>query len=240
MAAFGFVTAAMDLKVIEQKQLVERYLVGRLSPPEARFFEQMIRRSPQLADQCGLPEALKRTMKLLDETGTEWREQEPKFWHKPAVPAALAGALVLATVLAVTTWLAKRDLADDYSKLRDEAERGMLLAPAQSQVVRITPARPGERTPVVSIGSRATPSLAELRIDTSFARGNLYKAVIKREDGTFWARLDNLVRDSNGELRLALNSGAFAAGTYDVVIEAVNLRGDGEPIGTLRLRVDPR
>lgn len=230
----------MDLKLIEQKRFVERYLLGRLTPPEARFFEQLVRRSPHLAEQFGLPESLKRTMQLLDETGTEWRETPPRFWHDPRVPLGLAGALVLATLLATGAWLQKRDLAAAHAQLQDEADRGVLYAPAQSAKIRMTPGRPGERVPTVSIGSRATPSLAELRIDTSYVRGTLYSVTFKREDGTFWARLDNLLRDSNGELRLAINSGAFAAGTYDVAIDAVNLRGDGQTIGRLRLRVDPR
>jgi hypothetical protein len=229
----------MDLKLIEQKQLVERYLLGRLSPPEARFFEQLIRRSPQLAEQVGLPDTLKRTMQLLDETGTEWRESPPRFWHKLSVPLGLAGALVLALALAIGTWLAKRDLAAQHSALQAEADRGLLHAPTQQATIRVTPGRAGERIPTVTLGSRATPSMAELRIDTAYARGNLYKLTFERDDGTFWARLDNQLRDSNGQLRLALNSGAFAAGTYDVAVESVNLRGDGEVVGRLRLRVDP-
>ena len=46
----------MDLKIIEQKQMVERYLLGRLTPPEARFFEQVVRKSPHLAERMGLPQ----------------------------------------------------------------------------------------------------------------------------------------------------------------------------------------
>ena len=66
----------MDVKIIEQKQLVERYLFGRLSPPEAKFFEQLVRKSPELAEKMGLPMALRRAMHLLDETNTEWREHK--------------------------------------------------------------------------------------------------------------------------------------------------------------------
>ncbi len=64
----------MDAKIIEQKQLAERYLFGRLSPPEAKFFERIVRQSPELAEKMGLAKALQRTMHLLDETGTEWRD----------------------------------------------------------------------------------------------------------------------------------------------------------------------
>jgi hypothetical protein len=230
----------MDIKTIEQKQLVERYLFGRLSPPEARFFEQMVRKSPQLADSMGLPEALRRTMHLLDETGTEWRERKPLFWHKPAVPLVLAAALALAVALAVTGWLGKRELGQRYAALRVEAEHGLLNAPTSSSILRVRPARLGEPPPVYPIGTRVSPSLAELRIDASFVKGNLFTAVIRRDDGTYWARLDNLLRDSNGELHIALNTSALAAGRYDLELESVNLRGDGGPVGRLGLRVEPR
>jgi hypothetical protein len=230
----------MDLKLVEQKQLVERYLLGRLSPPEARFFEQLIRRKPELADQLGLHESLRRTMQLLDETGQEWREAPPRFWQKPLVPLALAGTLLLTTLLTAGLWFAQRELSAKHEQLAAEADRGVLNAPTRSATFQVTPGRPGERAPVVTLGSRATPTLAELRIDTSYAGGNLYKATFKRDDGTFWGRIDNLVRDSNRELRLGLSSAAFPAGTYDVVIEAVNLRGEGQPIGRLKLKVEPR
>jgi hypothetical protein len=230
----------MDLKLIEQKQLVERYLLGRLTPPEAKFFEQVVRKSPQLAERMGLPEALRRTMQLLDETGTEWRERSPRFWHKPWIVAALGAALLLATLLALGGWVAKRELATNYARLKSEAERGQLLAPTRSAVMHLAPARHDEAVPTYPIGTRSAPTLAELRIDVSYVHGNLFRVIVRRDDGTYWARLDNQLRDSNGELRLAFNSAAFTAGVYSVAIEAVNLRGEGAPAGRLRLRIEPR
>jgi len=230
----------MDLKIIEQKQLVERYLLGRLTPPEAKFFEQVVRRSPQLAERMGLPEALRRTMRLLDETGTEWREEAPKFWHDPKVPLALAGALLLTLVIAVSAWLGQRELAAENAALRTKAETGLLLAPTRTAVQRIVPGRPGEAVPTVNVGNRVAPSLAELRVDVSFVRNQLFEATVRRDDGTWFARFDNLMRDSNGQLRLAFNSGAFAAGTYVVELDAVNLRGEGDTVGRFRIVIDPR
>lgn len=228
----------MDLKLIEQRQIVERYLLGKLSPPEARFFEQLVRKSPELAERFGLAESLKRTMKLLDETGTEWRETQPRFWHDGRVPLAIAGVAALFAVLFVSTWFAKGALETKAAKLQEQAQIGLLNAPTQTTTIRITPARPGERVPTVSLGGRTSTSMVELRVSTTFVGATLYKATIKRDDGTFWARLDNLLRDSNGELRLGVNSGAFAAGVYDVSIAAVNLRGEGQEVGRLKLRVD--
>ncbi|HXQ64022.1 MAG TPA: hypothetical protein VN787_04150 [Steroidobacteraceae bacterium] len=228
----------MDIRLIEQKQLVERYLLGRLTPPEAKFFERMVRDSPELAERIGLPEALRRTMRLLDETGTEWREQPPRFWRQPWLVAGLAAALLAAIGIAVALWAGKRDAAASYLQLKGEAERGLLVAPTRSALLDLHPARPSESAPSYLIGTRTAPTLADLRVDVSYVHASLFKVVIKRDDGTYWARLDNQLRDSNGSLRLAFNTAAFAAGTYEVEIEAVDLHGNVVPAGRLRLRID--
>ncbi len=229
----------IDLKVIEEKQLVERYLTGRLPPPEARFFEQLVRASPELADQLGLIEALKRTMRLLDDTGTEWREQQPRFWHPPWVPISLAVATLLAIVLTITAYGARGRAEARYAQLKREAEQGYLVAPTIPKTFLIPVARPEARAQLYAIGSRAVPTLADLRLDIGYAPASAFTVVIKRDDGTFWSRIDNLLRDSNGQIRLTVNSGAFPAGVYDVDIEASNLRGETHPAGHLQLRIDP-
>ncbi len=228
----------MDLKLIEEKQVVERYLRGRLTPPEARFFEQAVRQSPELVERIGLPETLKRMMRLLDDTGTEWREQPPKFWHPPWVPASLAAVAVLAIVIAIATFSAKRSAVAGYEQLKTQAAIGLLNAPMGTRVLHLKPGRPEESVPTFTIGERLAPTLAELRIDLGYTRATLFKVTIKRDDGAYYARLDNQLKDSNGELRLAFNTSAFAAGVYDVALDAVNLRGDGEPAGRLRLKID--
>jgi hypothetical protein len=234
-------STSMDSKIkhIEEKQVVERYLRGRLTPPEARFFEQVVRQSPEIVERIGLPETLKRMMRLLDDTGTEWREQPPKFWHPPWVPASLAGAVVLALVVALVMWSGKRGAVASFDQLRTQVARGSLNAPISRQVLHLKPALPQQAVPTFPIGDRVAPTLAELRINLAHVPATLFVVTIKRDDGAYFARLDNQLKDSNGDLRLAFNSAAFAAGTYDVEIETVNLRGgDGELVGRLRLRVD--
>jgi hypothetical protein len=231
--------SGMDLKLIEEKQVVERYLRGRLTPPEARFFEQVVRQSPELVERIGLPETLKRMMRLLDDTGTEWREQPPKFWHAPWVPASLVAAVALALVAALVSWSGARATAARYERLKAVAATGLLNAPTGTAVLRLKPGRPEESIPTYPIGARVAPTLAELRISVGYTQSTLFRVTIKRDDGTYYARLDNQLRDSNGDLRLAFNTAAFAAGVYEVELDTVNLRGDGDLAGRLRLRIDP-
>lgn len=227
----------MSAKIIEQKQLAERYLFGRMTPPEAKFFEGVVKQSPELAEKMGLPEALQRTMRLLDETGTEWREKGTPAWQSPRIVVALAAALLCALVLAAVGWSGRGDFAARYAKLHTQFDAGTLPAPTRTRVFRLHPARPGERVPTFAIGSRQGPTLAELRLDLSYSKAPFFKVTIKRDDNIYWGRLDNQVKDSNGDLRIALNTAAFAAGDYQVEIDGADLRGEGAPVGYVRLRI---
>ena len=227
----------MDVKIIEQKQLVERYLFGRLSPPEAKFFESLVKKSPELAERMGLPLALKRTMHLLDETNTEWRERAPPFWQKTWFIAVLGVLIALLAIAAITLWSGKSAATQRYQQLQAKAADGLLPAPMRDATIRVQPARPGERTAVYAIGGRLEPTMAELFVDVGYVKNNLFKITVTRDDGTFWGRFENQVKDSNGELRLAVNSAAFAAGVYNVSLLSVNLRGEGERVGQFQMRV---
>lgn len=228
----------MDLKIIEQKQLVERYLVGRLTPPEAKFFEKLVRETPELAERMGLPETLKRTMRLLDETGTEWREQKPRIWHQWWFSAAIGAVALIGLVIAASQWSGKRTALEHLDKLQMEAHRGLLLPPTSTVSMPLAVARPNEAPRTYPIGNRAQPTLAELALDVSFVNDDLYRVTFKRDDGTLWARFDNQIRDSNKTLRLGINSAAFSAGTYEVTIEGLDRHGGSFPAGHLRLRID--
>jgi hypothetical protein len=229
----------MNAKLIEQKQLVERYTFGRLSPPEAKFFERIVRDSPELAEQMGLPQALQRVMHLLDETGTEWRDKGPARWQSAWVVGALAVLALVTLLAAISGWSGRNEWATRYARLNSSVSQGLLPAPSRSSVFRLHPSRPGEQVRTYAIGTRASPTFAELHLDVSYVKATLFKVLIKRSDGTYWGRLDNQLRDTNGDLRLAVNTAAFAAGNYEVEIDEVNLRGEGVPVGRVGLQVDP-
>ena len=230
----------MDVKVIRDKLLLERWIGGKLAPPEARYFEALLRKQPALVDELGLPDVLKRLMRLLDDTGTEWQEKPPRFWHNPLVPGALAAIAAGAIAVALFLGMGKHHLGNQYDEFRTEALQGLLAEPINTVTTKVHLTKPGEPgLATYPIGSRKAPTFAELRADVRLNSGHLYSAKIQRDDGTFWGRFDNLLRDSNGELRLALNSGALTAGTYVLEVRQINLRGDGELVGTARLTVKP-
>jgi len=60
--------------------------------------------------------------------------------------------------------------------------------------------------------------------------------VDKRDQGRALV-LNNLLKDSNGELRITLNSTGLAAGIYNARIEALPFLGNPIPMGWLILEV---
>ena len=154
----------------------------------------------------------------------------PKWWHDRRV--AIAAAAAIAVLALACLWLAgSASVARErMAFLESQAAEGFLLPPTTARSVR---ARMGSG---VSLGGGA-PERVELRLDV---RSNTYKAFqvsIARDDGTAVMRFDRLQRDTNGEIRFALNSTLMPPGAYTVEVEGYTWRGETEPFGRVRLRV---
>lgn len=225
----------MDRKVIEERQYLAKYLTGKLTPPEAKFFEGVVRQNPELLDELGLPDALRRATQLLDDSGEGWAEPAPlKVWQQPRVALGAAGGVAL--LLAFTLWqginLARVEKQRDG--LQATVNEGLLLPPSATERYQLQPARPGVQPPRFTVGL-GTPHLIELYLAVGYAPAPYYRLRLERADGTFMWSATNLVRDSNGELRATLNSSMLVSGEYQLEVEAVNLRGDGSVVGRLRI-----
>jgi hypothetical protein len=66
-----------------------------------------------------------------------------------------------------------------------------------------------------------------------------FRLIVDKKDQGRALILNNLLKDSNGELRLTFNTTGVAAGIYNTRIEALPLRGSGGPVpeGWLMLEV---
>jgi hypothetical protein len=56
-----------------------------------------------------------------------------------------------------------------------------------------------------------------------------FRVVVDKMDQGRALIVDNLLKDSNGELRLTFNTSGLSNGTFAVRIEALPLRGDAAP-----------
>jgi len=221
---------AMDKEFILRNQIPERYIAGRLPIRGAQDFERYCAAHPELIDELGLAERVHSGLRLLEAGGVSppWEARPKRWWEKPATPiAALVLAIAgLVAALVMGGKLSGRDttIANLHAQMRLQP-----IDPATStHNVRLVPSRtaPSSRDAVV-LGGAA--EMGDLRIDMSWSQFQVYRVTIDRVDQGRVAVLHNLLRDSNGDLHLALNTSAFGPGSYQFTIEGMTLHSEAVP-----------
>lgn len=214
----------------ERRLLAARYLAGILSPADAQRFEQSVAANPALLDELALGEQLARASRLID---VERLGERPPWWHDRRVPIVAAVAILLLAV--ATAWSGIRaGIAEDRMALLEaRAEAGFLLPPSTTRSVRADP----RRGATLDIGGGDAPERADIRIPVPGGDFRLFRISIARDDGTMVLEVDRLQRDSNDELRLALNSSVLPPGSYVLDIEGFTWRGETVPLERLRMTV---
>ncbi len=230
-----------DAKFIEDHHLIERYLEGKLPAKGARDLETWCRANPAYLDGLKLAERAQASLQLLEATGRPVDLSEPKIpWWK--TPYTLIGVAAIALVSLVAFWALFGKFALLRSELEDTRTRlqqGSLEQPATQTELHVSPDRaPGLDKARISV-SRSAPQLVDLHVDLSYSKALQFRLIVDKKDQGRALILNNLLKDSNGELRLTFNTTGLAAGIYNTRIEALPLRGGGSPVaeGWLMLEV---
>ena len=153
----------------------------------------------------------------------------------------LIGLSVIAFLSLVAFWA----LFGKYVLLRGELEdvrtaatRGTLVQPASLHEIRVAPDRaPGIDKARITV-SRSAPQLLDVHIDLNYTDKLMqFRMFVDKQDQGRALILENLLKDSNGELRMTLNSTGLGIGIYNVRFEALPPRGSPIEIGWLILDV---
>ncbi|MEO6185229.1 MAG: hypothetical protein ABIP38_10050 [Steroidobacteraceae bacterium] len=217
----------MDASFIQQNQIIERYLGGKLPLKGAQDFERYCRENPETLAGLGMAERINAALRLMDATGLPepWAEKRLPFYQTPlaiAVVTALAGTLLIAAVMLLLSGQ-KKD--EQIMVLTDELQKQPLLPSQSTRSIIVEPSRDGPvNRSMVTIGGR-NAEMADFKIDVSWSSYNNFKVTVDRVDQGRVAMLTNLTRDSNGHLRIALNSSAIGPGEYDIELEGLDWRG---------------
>jgi hypothetical protein len=229
----------MDAAFIQQNQIIERYLMGKLPPKGAQDFERWCREHPDTVAELGLSDRINSALRLLDAAGEPlpWTEKPLAPWQKPGVFAGVLAAAAFGLVAAVSLFLANQEKAQSITALeRQVAERPLLPLQATRPVtVQVSRDGPVSRSQIALGGGRA--ELADFRFDLSWSKFNNFIVTIDRVDQGRVAVITNVARDSNGHVRLALNSSALGPGDYAVEIEGLDLRRGAEAQGWARFSI---
>jgi hypothetical protein len=221
----------MDRDFIARNQIVERYLSGRLPLKGATDFERFCRDNPNVLDELGLPERVHAGLRLLEASGKPepWQEKPQAFWTRPKfVLSLVAATVVLACALAVVASSSSAK-SQKLAKLQKQTAEQPLDPATSTRSIRLVPSHEGaSNTPAVVIGGSAA-ELVDFKIDETRSAYKTFRITIDRLDQGRVGVLHNLVKDSNGHLRIALNSSALGPGNYQLTIEGLSWRGDPEP-----------
>jgi hypothetical protein len=239
--AKGAMPPRFDAKFIEEHKLIERYLENKLPVRGARDLENWCRAHPEYLSNLKLPERTQASLKLLEASGQSQDLGEPPapWWKSPYVPIGLA-AVACVSLLAFWALMGK------YSLLRGELEetkarmsRGSLVQPAVSKELYVAPDRaPGVDHARILV-STAAPQLIDLHVDMSYTKKLIqFKVTVDKEGQGRALIMNNVLKDSNNEIRLTFNTTGIAAGLYSVRIEALPpMSGAPIPEGWLLLEV---
>ena len=212
-----------DAKFIEEHHLIERYLENKLPLKGARDLENWCREHPEYLNDLKLAERAQASLKLLEASGQsqDLREAPPPWWKSPYLTVGL-GVVALLCLLAF--WV----LVGKYALLRGELEdtrvrmnQGSLVQPAAHSNLNVSPDRAPDLGRARIQVSRSAPQLIDLHIDMSYTTLMQFRVTVDKQDQGRALVLENLTKDSNGELRLTFNTTGLAAGIYTVRIEAL-------------------
>ena len=215
----------------EERLLAARYLAGQLSAADSQRFEQTVKADPELLERAGFGEQLARASRLVD---VDSLGEKPPWWHDRRAP--IAAAVFIAVLLVATVWSAIRaGIAEDrMAMLEATAAQGFLLPPSTTRSVRADP----ESSAAVTLGAGNVAERVEIRIPARSNDFKIFRVSIARDDGTAVLHVDRLQRDSNGELRMALNSTLLPPGSYTIRIEGFTWRGETVPLWRLPMTVE--
>jgi hypothetical protein len=164
------------------------------------------------------------------------QSEVPAWLEKFQQPKALAGiaGLVLVLVL-VLVWVAWRwGIAEErYALLEKKAAEGFLVAPSSTRSVRINP----RDSRVIGIGGGDLPQRVDLMIATVTSSYDRFRVSLVRDDGTLVLHADRMVRDSNNDLRLSINTSILPDGKYLIRVEGYTRSGEMERYAEARMQV---
>jgi hypothetical protein len=223
----------MDRDFVARNQVVERYLSGRLPVKGATDFERFCAEHPELLDEIGLPERVNAGLRLLEASGKPepWQEAARPAWQKPQVTIGLAAAAGVLLVALALVSVGSASKSHRITELEKESHDRVLDPATSTREIRLMPSRSAaSNSPSITIGGvGAGAQLADFRIDESRSPYHAFRVTIDRIDQGRVAVISNLAKDSNGHLRIALNSSALGPGNYQLTLEGLDWRGEPQP-----------
>jgi hypothetical protein len=151
--------------------------------------------------------------------------------HKVAIGTVTA-LLVLAVALIWVAW--RWGVAEDRMEtLEQQAAKGFLQPPSSTRIVRIDLRAPR----LVALDGGGFPQRIDLLLNARTKQYARFRVSLVRADGTLLVHADQMVRDSNDDLRLSFNTSMLPDGRYEIRVEGYARGGSMERFGEVAMQV---
>ncbi len=189
-------TPLMDRRYIEENQIVDRYLMGKLSDDEMETFEQLFLEDPEIVQEIEIRKRFIRGIRQADRTGLLRLNEDDSssFWHwvpdmGPAFPAVAAVTAAILLVVAVLQYNQITRLQNVHAE--QVGQIGQLMAPqANTLLVPLGLTRgatPGAE-PVVRVHLSSAVEQVILALDVELLSFDNYRLSLDREGaGQLWS-----------------------------------------------------
>jgi hypothetical protein len=255
----------MDRTYIESQHIVSRYLSGDLTVREAREFEKYCQENPDMLNSLPIPVRVKAKMARKPGAELDASDFDPIATDSAILAAGLQESeddddddddsrgmrgmpaegrrwtVVLGVLLAVAIagaaalWVRAGALEKQLIVSQRAVKSLQIRPPGGMQEFRIKPVGSKPSSPTINIGWPDPPQIVELRIDMSEGKYNTFLVTIDSVADGRALQFRRVARDSNGEVRIGLNSSAFGPGEYDLKLEGYTWGGQTVPSGWIRL-----
>jgi hypothetical protein len=163
------------------------------------------------------------------------------WWQRPVAVATLAGLAALLLILSITSQVGVRRERVAAAALAARLKTATLRAPTRDRSLRIVPnPRSWSAAPDATIAWPEPPELIELFMPVSYSRYRVFAVTIDKTDQGRMMVLQRVTPDSNGDLRISLNSSAFGPGEYRLRLQGYTWQGRRVDAGWVRLRIKPK
>ena len=172
-----------------------------------------------------------------DEERDQW--QAATSSGRGGASRVLVMVLIVALIGALGGIVAYGIHANSLEKELNDLKRSMaskqMQAPGSVQTHRVALSREKPGAATLAVGWLTPPKLLDIYVDVTDGKYNTFQITIDKVDGGRVMQLRRIARDSNKELRFALNSSAFGPGDYLLKFDGYTWRGQPEEIGWMRL-----
>jgi hypothetical protein len=170
-----------------------------------------------------------------DEEDEKWQRASGRGSGSRVLTLLLGVALIAAIGGLIAYGMHANSLSDKIRQLQREVKVTQMQAPGSKQTYRLqlVGSQPAQAT--LALGRMQPPQLMELILNASQEPYNQFQITIDKVDGGRVMQINRIARDSNKEVRIALNSSAFGPGDYVLRIEGYTWKGQLQPVGWARL-----